>query len=103
MHCYINRIQKRECVRNSLLLSLTAYQVIQDYVTPSGNTLPRHLMTYLSPQISYLTSARPMSISTGNAIRYLKYEISIVSIDLPEQDVSSFSTSFSNLSSACSL
>lgn len=44
-------------------------------------------MTYLSPQISYLTAARPMSVSTGNAIRYLKYEISILSIDLPEQDV----------------
>lgn len=44
-------------------------------------------MTHLSPQISYLTAARPMSVSTGNAIRYLKYEISILSIDLPEQDV----------------
>lgn len=44
-------------------------------------------MTYLSPQISYLTAARPQSMSTGNAIRYLKYEISILGIDLPEQDV----------------
>ncbi|KAG8901435.1 5'-3' exoribonuclease 2 [Tulasnella sp. 403] len=67
---------------------LTAFKtVIQDYVTPPGTTLSRHLMTYLSPQISYLVAARPMPTSSGNAIRYLKYEISILSIDLPEQDV----------------
>lgn len=45
-------------------------------------------MTHLSPQISYLVSARPMSVSMGNAIRYLKFEISVLGIDLPEQDVS---------------
>lgn len=52
-------------------------------------------MTYLSPQISYLvTVGRPMSVSMGNAIRQLKYEISILDIDLPEQDVSPLRTSF---------
>ncbi|KAG8984109.1 hypothetical protein FRB90_005560 [Tulasnella sp. 427] len=71
------------------IAALTAFKtVIQDYQTPAGTTLSRHLMTYLSPQISYLTAARPMSMSTGNAIRYLKYEISILGPDLPEQDAS---------------
>ncbi|KAG8883259.1 hypothetical protein FRB97_006954 [Tulasnella sp. 331] len=73
------------------IATLTAFKtVIQDYITPRGTTLSRHLMTYLSPQISFLTAARPMSVSTGNAIRYLKYEISILSIDLPEQDAKNF-------------
>lgn len=65
------------------------YQVIQDYVTPRNNTLSRHLMTHLSPQITHLVSARPMSVSMGNAIRQLKLEISGSDIDLPEQDVRS--------------
>ena len=45
-------------------------------------------MTHLSPQITHLVSARPMSISMGNAIRQLKLDISGSDIDLPEQDVS---------------
>lgn len=44
-------------------------------------------MTYLSPQINHLVSARPMAVSMGNAIRQLKLEISNSDIDLPEQDV----------------
>ncbi|KAF8558792.1 IF-2B-domain-containing protein [Imleria badia] len=66
---------------------LTAFKtVIQDYVTPRNNTLSRHLMTHLSPQITHLVSARPMSISMGNAIRQLKLDVSGSDIDLPEQD-----------------
>ena len=67
---------------------LTVPQVIQDYVTPPNNTLSRHLMTYLSPQISHLVAARPMSVTMGNAIRQVKLDISGSDIDLPEQDVS---------------
>ncbi|CCO26507.1 putative translation initiation factor eIF-2B subunit delta AltName: Full=eIF-2B GDP-GTP exchange factor subunit delta [Rhizoctonia solani AG-1 IB] len=65
--------------------ALTAFKsVIADYVTPTNNSLSRHFMTYLSPQISYLTSARPMSVSLGNAIRWLKLQIGQIDIDLPE-------------------
>jgi translation initiation factor 2B subunit (eIF-2B alpha/beta/delta family) len=46
-------------------------------------------MTHLSVQISHLVSARPMSVTMGNAIRQLKLEISGSDIDLPEQDVCS--------------
>ncbi|KIJ70484.1 hypothetical protein HYDPIDRAFT_105221 [Hydnomerulius pinastri MD-312] len=66
---------------------LTAFKtVIQDYVTPPNNTLSRHLMTHLSPQITHLVSARPMSVTMGNAIRQLKLDISESDIDMPEQD-----------------
>ena len=46
-------------------------------------------MTHLSVQIGHLVSARPMSVTMGNAIRQLKLEISDSDIDLPEQDVRS--------------
>ncbi|KAF8629742.1 hypothetical protein AX15_003300 [Amanita polypyramis BW_CC] len=69
------------------IATLTAFKtVIQDYTTPAFSTLSRHLMTHLSPQISYLVSARPMSVSMGNAIRQLKLEISSTDIDMVEQD-----------------
>ncbi|KAK2464562.1 hypothetical protein APHAL10511_003420 [Amanita phalloides] len=69
------------------IATLTAFKtVIQDYTTPEYSTLSRHLMTHLSPQISYLVSARPMSVSMGNAIRQLKLEISNTDIDMVEQD-----------------
>ena len=44
-------------------------------------------MTHLSPQITHLVSARPMSVTMGNAIRELKLEISGIDIDMIEQDV----------------
>ncbi|KAI9001289.1 eukaryotic translation initiation factor 2B delta subunit [Trametes punicea] len=69
------------------IATLTAFKtVIQDYVTPPNHTLSRHLMTYLSPQISHLVAARPMSVTMGNAIRQLKLDISGSDPDLPEQD-----------------
>lgn len=60
--------------------------LIQDYHTPENTTLTRHLTGHLSHQIEYLKSSRPLSVSMGNAIRWLKQEISLVSIDMPEND-----------------
>lgn len=60
--------------------------VIQDYKTPESTTLTRHLTGHLSHQIEYLKSSRPLSMSMGNAIRWLKQEISLISIDTPEQE-----------------
>ncbi|KAJ7228939.1 eukaryotic translation initiation factor 2B delta subunit [Mycena pura] len=78
----------RICGANArCIATLTAFKtVIQDYTTPQSNTLSRHLMSHLSPQITHLVSARPMSVTMGNAIRQLKLEISGSDIDLPEQD-----------------
>lgn len=60
--------------------------VIRDYQTPENTTLTRHLTGHLSHQIEYLKSSRPLSTSMGNAIRWLKQEISHISIDTPEQE-----------------
>lgn len=55
----------------AMLLAFKA--VIESYQTPVGTSLARHLTSHhLSPQIDYLRSCRPLSISMGNAIRWLK-------------------------------
>lgn len=55
----------------AMLLAFKA--VIVSYQTPPGTSLARHLTNHhLSPQIEYLKSCRPLSISMGNAIRWLK-------------------------------
>ena len=59
-------------------------QVIQDYSTPENTTLTRHLTAHLSHQIEFLKTGRPLSVSMGNAIRWLKQEISVISIDTLE-------------------
>ncbi|KAI9740260.1 MAG: hypothetical protein M1834_004838 [Cirrosporium novae-zelandiae] len=59
-------------------------RVIESYTTPPGHSLNRHLVSHLSPQIEYLVSCRPMAISMGNAIRWLKLEINKVDVDTPE-------------------
>lgn len=60
-------------------------EVVKDYKTPSNTTLTRNLTGHLSHQIEYLTTARPLSVSMGNAIRWLKQEISHISIDTSDQ------------------
>ena len=60
--------------------------MVESYSTPPGNSLPRHLTTHLSSQIEYLVSCRPLSVSMGNAIRWLKVKISEVDPDKPEQN-----------------
>ena len=60
-------------------------QVISSYTTPVATSLPRHLTTHLSSQIEYLISYRPLSVSQGNAIRWLKVAISAVDISTPEE------------------
>lgn len=57
---------------------------ISDYRTPIGAVLHRDLVTKLGPQIGFLVNARPLGASVGHAIRYLKYEISVTSVDLDD-------------------
>ena len=64
---------------------LNAFQtVIRDYRTPEVTTLSRNLTIHLSHQIDFLKTARPLSISMGNAIRWLKQEISLIGIDISD-------------------
>ncbi|THX80434.1 IF-2B-domain-containing protein [Aureobasidium pullulans] len=60
-------------------------KAIEDYQTPHNTSLARHLTShYLSPQIDYLKSHRPISVSMGNAIRWLKDLIIKIDPDTPE-------------------
>ncbi|ODV93107.1 hypothetical protein PACTADRAFT_52124 [Pachysolen tannophilus NRRL Y-2460] len=61
-------------------------QVISSYDTPEGTTLSRNLTSHLSHQIEYLKTSRPLSATMGNAIRWLKQEISLISIDVSDKD-----------------
>ncbi|CAB4251902.1 translation initiation factor eIF2B subunit delta [Maudiozyma barnettii] len=66
---------------------LEAFQiVIQDYKTPKGTTLSRNLTNYLSHQIDLLKRARPLSVTMGNAIRWLKQEISHIDPSTPDNE-----------------
>ncbi|KAJ5653877.1 hypothetical protein N7490_000880 [Penicillium lividum] len=59
-------------------------RVVESYTTPLGTSLPRHLTTHLSHQITYLSTCRPLSISQGNAIRALKLAIADIDPSMPE-------------------
>ncbi|KAI0021908.1 nagb/rpia/CoA transferase-like protein [Xylariomycetidae sp. FL0641] len=69
-----------------LKATLLAFKkVIDSYTTPPGNTLARHLTPHvLNPQIEYLTACRPMCFSMGNAIRWLKLQVSKIDPDVAE-------------------
>ena len=71
------------------LAMLEAFKdVISSYVVPPGKALVRHLPSHLSPQITHLVRARPMAISMGNAVRYIKWEIQHLPPDMPDEEVS---------------
>ncbi|PHH63774.1 hypothetical protein CDD81_5539 [Ophiocordyceps australis] len=66
-------------------------KVIDSYSTPHGATFSRHFTAHiLNPQIDYLTACRPMCFSMGNAIRWLKLQVSKIDIDLPDSDAKQF-------------
>lgn len=80
------RYSSGQCIgsNNRCIAMLRSFQrVIADYVTPQNlqTSLQRHLPTYLSTQISYLVTARPLSVSMGAAIRLLKQQISTTDIE----------------------
>nr|POF21076.1 putative translation initiation factor eif-2b subunit delta [Quercus suber] len=62
-------------------------EAIQSYTTPTGVSLPRHMNShFLSPQIEYLKSCRPIAESMGNAIRWLKKLVADIDPSMPEQE-----------------
>ncbi|KAI1825566.1 hypothetical protein F4861DRAFT_537817 [Xylaria intraflava] len=71
-----------------LKATLLAFKkVIDSYTTPPGNTLARHLTPHvLNPQVDYLSACRPMCFSMGNAIRWLKLQVSKIDPDVPDVD-----------------
>ncbi|XP_056872053.1 translation initiation factor eIF-2B subunit delta isoform X1 [Takifugu flavidus] len=64
-------------------------QVIRDYTTPPNEELSRDLVNRLKPYISFLNQCRPLSASMGNAIKYIKKEISHISSNCKEEEAKS--------------
>ncbi|KAK6375355.1 hypothetical protein LTR64_003478 [Lithohypha guttulata] len=74
----------------TLSLLLTLKRVIRAYTTPPSTALSRHLTIHLSHQITFLSSARPLGVAQGNAIRWLKKLISQLDPDLDDADAKRF-------------
>ncbi|XP_010528462.1 PREDICTED: translation initiation factor eIF-2B subunit delta [Tarenaya hassleriana] len=69
---------------------LLAFQdVIKDYSTPPEKTLNRDMTAKLSSYVSFLIECRPLSISMGNAIRFLKNRILKLPLTLSESEAKS--------------
>ncbi|XP_047430515.1 translation initiation factor eIF-2B subunit delta isoform X2 [Mugil cephalus] len=64
-------------------------QVIRDYTTPPNEELSRDLVNKLKPYISFLNQCRPLSASMGNAIKYIKKEISNIPSQVKEEEAKS--------------
>ncbi|KAJ3144686.1 Eukaryotic translation initiation factor 2B, subunit 4 delta, 67kDa [Geranomyces variabilis] len=61
-------------------------RVISDYVTPSGTSLPRHLPSVISKQVDLLSNTRVLAASMKTAIRELKKEIAVISVDTSDEN-----------------
>eukprot|EP00112_Aurelia_sp_Birch-Aquarium-sp1_P017934 Seg421.3 transcript_id=Seg421.3/GoldUCD/mRNA.D3Y31 product="Translation initiation factor eIF-2B subunit delta" protein_id=Seg421.3/GoldUCD/D3Y31 len=60
-------------------------KVIADYTTPPSKEISRDLESRIKPYISFLVQCRPLSVSMGNAIKYLKMKITQIPPGMPEQ------------------
>lgn len=66
---------------------LQAFQeAIKDYSTPLEKTLSRDITAKISSYVSFLNECRPLSISMGNAIRFLKSRIAKLPLTLSESE-----------------
>ncbi|KAH7442381.1 hypothetical protein KP509_03G085900 [Ceratopteris richardii] len=64
-------------------------ELIKDYCTPRERTLIRDLTARVNNNVSFLTTCRPLCISMGNAIRFLKTRIAKLQLTLSESDAKS--------------
>lgn len=76
------------CGSNSRCLAMLGAfkKVIQDYSTPPQKELSRDLQVTIKPYINFLTTSRPLSVSMGNAIKWLKLTITNVPLGTPENE-----------------
>ncbi|KAA3455797.1 translation initiation factor eIF-2B subunit delta-like isoform X1 [Gossypium australe] len=66
---------------------LQAFQeAIRDYSTPPEKTLTRDLTSKIGGFVSFLIECRPLSMSMGNAIRFLKSRIARLPLTLSESE-----------------
>uniref|UniRef100_A0A0D9Y1H9 Translation initiation factor eIF2B subunit delta n=1 Tax=Leersia perrieri TaxID=77586 RepID=A0A0D9Y1H9_9ORYZ len=69
-----------------MAMLLAFREAIKDYSTPSAKTLNRDLTSKISGYVSFLIECRPLSISMGNAIRFLKNRIAKIPLALSESE-----------------
>ncbi|XP_022987306.1 translation initiation factor eIF-2B subunit delta-like isoform X2 [Cucurbita maxima] len=62
-------------------------QAIKDYSTPPQKVLGRDLTAKIGGYVSFFNECRPLSVSMGNAIRFLKNRIAKLPLNLPESEV----------------
>lgn len=62
------------------------WEAIKDYSTPPEKTLNRDLTAKINSFVSFLIECRPLSISMGNAIRFLKARIAKLPITRSEAE-----------------
>lgn len=85
--CYrLSSFELRGANQRAIAVLRALADVIRDYRTPSGAVLSRDLLTRVSQQVGHIVEARPMNTSTGHAVRFLKYEISVVDASLAEEE-----------------
>lgn len=71
----------------AMLLAFSEF--IHDYSTPKEKTLVRDMTARVNSNVSFLTTCRPLSISMGNAIKFLKMRIAKLPLSLSESDAKS--------------
>ncbi|KAL5209063.1 hypothetical protein ABZP36_004686 [Zizania latifolia] len=69
-----------------IAMLLAFKEAIKDYCTPPKKTLSRDLTAKISSYLSFLIECRPLSISMGNAIRFLKNRIAKLPLTLSESE-----------------
>ena len=69
-----------------IAMLLSFQEAIRDYSTPSKKTLNRDLTAKISSYVSFFTECRPLSITMGNAIRFLKSRIAKLPLSLSESE-----------------
>jgi len=69
-----------------IAMLLAFREAIKDYTTPPNKTLSRDLTAKISSYVSFLIECRPLSISMGNAIRFLKNRIAKLPHTLSESE-----------------
>ncbi|KAK8954068.1 hypothetical protein KSP39_PZI002904 [Platanthera zijinensis] len=61
-------------------------EAIVDYSTPPEKAFARDLTSKIGSYVSFLIECRPLSVSMGNAIRFLKNRIAKLQHDMPESE-----------------
>ncbi|XP_068303936.1 uncharacterized protein [Pyrus communis] len=69
-----------------IAMLLALQEAIKDYSTPPEKNLSRDLTAKISSYVSFFSECRPLSITMGNAIRFLKSRIAKLPLTMSESE-----------------